>query len=438
MAACSAPAFELRHPRQTPLFRIVYQFKDEFLGSYQELFEPRYGPLRPVVGSVLERFLACGDPRLGFARVRCEDCGEEYLTPFSCKCRYFCPTCHQRKVLEWAEWLREHVLEDVPHRQVVFSLPKALRPLFLRERQLLRELPKCAWRAVQAYFHAAFQHKLTPGMVIAIQTFGTASLGWNPHLHTLASEGGWSEDGVFEPLSLFDDETLAELFRHEVFKMLLACERIAESTIQTMMSWRYTSGFSVHSQTRLSGSDAQAKEQLARYIARNPVSQQRLSVSPDGMIHYALGRRRHPGDKNHETLHPLEFLARACQHIPEPYEPLSFMVGRYANRTRGLARKREQHVDAGSSAFLPTSEHEPDTPYRKECRKRWAQLIRKVWREDPLVCPKCGRAMCIISFITDWPVIHKILDHLGLSTPDPPEPVAHSPPIDECMHMPLN
>ena len=133
-----------------------------------------------------------------------------------------------------AEWLREHVLEDVPHRQVVFSLPKALRPLFLRERQLLRELPKCAWRAVQAYFHAPFQRKVTPGMVIAIQTFGTASLGWNPHLHTLASEGGWSEDGVFEPLSLFDDETLAELFRHEVFKMLLACERIAESTIQTI------------------------------------------------------------------------------------------------------------------------------------------------------------------------------------------------------------
>ena len=92
MAECSAPAFQLRHPRQTPLFRIVYQFKDEFLGSYQELFEPRYGPLRPVVGSVLERFLACGDLKLGFARVRCEDCGEEYLTPFSCKCRFFCPT----------------------------------------------------------------------------------------------------------------------------------------------------------------------------------------------------------------------------------------------------------------------------------------------------------------------------------------------------------
>jgi hypothetical protein len=135
-----------------------------------------------------------------------------------------------------AEWLREHVLEDIPHRQVVFSLPKALRPLFLRERPLLRELPKCAWRVVQAYFHTAFQRKVTPGMVIAIQTFGTASLGWNPHLHTLASEGGWSEDGVFEPLSLFDDETLAELFRHEVFKMLLACPEPVEGPMSASLS----------------------------------------------------------------------------------------------------------------------------------------------------------------------------------------------------------
>jgi hypothetical protein len=221
-----------------------------------------------------------------------------------------------------------------------------------------------------------------------------------------------------------------------------------------MMSWRYTSGFSVHSQTRLSGSDAQGKEQLARYIARNPVSQARLSICPDGMVHYALGHRRHPGDKHHEILHPLSLSAVALteaevsrpglpalslskgQHIPDPYEPLSFMVGRYANRTRGLARKREQHLDAGSSTFAPTSHHEADTPYRKQCRKRWAELIRKVWIQDPLVCAKCGGPMRVISFITDWPVINKILEHLGLDTPDPPGPVGRSPPLDEFMHIP--
>ena len=147
----------------------------------------------------------------------------------------------------------------------------------------------------------------------------------------------------------------------------------------------------------------------------------------------------YPADKTEEILHPLELLARACRHIPDPYEPLSFMFGRYANRTRGLARKEEstdgeEQPQPPWSTFTPTSEHEPDTAYRRECRKRWAQLIQKLWLDDPLVCAKCGAAMRVISFVTDWPVIKKILDHLGLSTPEPPEPVAHSPAVEEFMH----
>jgi hypothetical protein len=78
---------------------------EEFLSSYEERFEQRYGPLRPVVRSVLERFIVCGDLRLGFARIRCETCYLEYITPFSCRARFFCTSCHQRRVLEWAEWL---------------------------------------------------------------------------------------------------------------------------------------------------------------------------------------------------------------------------------------------------------------------------------------------------------------------------------------------
>ena len=441
MATCAVRAYKPRHPRNTPLYRLVYHFKDEFLASYEELFESRYGPLRPVVGDVLERFVVCGDLRLGFARIRCQDCGEEYLTGFSCKCRFFCASCHQRRVLEWAEWLQEHVLEERPHRQVVLSLPRVLRPLFLRERKLLRELPGCAWRAMTAYFKASLQDKVIPGMVVAIQTFSTATLGWNPHLHALAAEGGWDERGAFQPLSLFDDDTLAELYRHEVFKMLLARQRITETTIDKMMAWRFTSGFSVHSQTRLSGCDVEGKQQLARYIARNPISLERMSIAPDGNVHYSLGKCRFPGDKPSEILHPLEFLARASQHIPDPYEPISFFYGRYSCRTRAATRNFDTtDQDTGDTAhpetFVPASHHEPDTPYRRECRKRWAQLIRKVYLEDPLTCSRCGGPMRVISFITDWPIVRKILDHLDLANPDPPEPVAHSPPADDFMHIP--
>ncbi|MGB4331513.1 MAG: transposase zinc-binding domain-containing protein, partial [Dethiobacteria bacterium] len=41
----------------------------------------------------------------------------EYLLPFSCKRRHFCPSCHQKRVVEFGEWLYGEVLKKVPHRQ---------------------------------------------------------------------------------------------------------------------------------------------------------------------------------------------------------------------------------------------------------------------------------------------------------------------------------
>ena len=56
---------------------------------------------------------------------------------------------------------------------------------------------------------------------------------------------------------------------------------------------------------------------------------------------------------------------------------------------------------------------EPTLSSRQQ-KQRWAQLIRRVYEVDPLVCPKCGCRMEIIAFITEPAVIRKILNHLDL------------------------
>jgi len=40
---------------------------------------------------------------------------------FSCKTRGFCPSCHAKRLEEWGEWVRETLLFEVPHRQVVLK-----------------------------------------------------------------------------------------------------------------------------------------------------------------------------------------------------------------------------------------------------------------------------------------------------------------------------
>src|SRR5450830_832068 len=48
-------------------------------------------------------------------------------------------------------------------------------------------------------------------------------------------------------------------------------------------------------------------------------------------------------------------------------------------------------------------------------RRRWAQLIRRVYEIDPLVCPRCRGVIRVVSFIIEGRVIRRILDHLDAS-----------------------
>jgi hypothetical protein len=47
---------------------------------------------------------------------------DRFLT--ACKTRGFCPSCHAKRREEWGQWVRETLLLDMPHRQVVLTIPK--------------------------------------------------------------------------------------------------------------------------------------------------------------------------------------------------------------------------------------------------------------------------------------------------------------------------
>ena len=115
---------------------------------YEERFAKVHGPLRPVVERVLHAFMRCGLVEHGFARAWCSTCRTSYLIPYSCRGRNFCPSCEKKKQLLWAEWLQKEVLEPVPHRHVVLTMPRLLRGIFRRQRELLLDLSQCAAEAI--------------------------------------------------------------------------------------------------------------------------------------------------------------------------------------------------------------------------------------------------------------------------------------------------
>jgi hypothetical protein len=211
-----------------------------------------------------------------------------------------------------------------------------------------------------------------------------------------------------------------------VFRFLQAEGLLSEERTRLLLSWRH-SGFSVHTSVTVPADDWDGLERLARYLLRAPVSLERLRVDKGAQAIVYAGRRRagHELAAASAALDPKEFLARVLMHIPEPRRHVIRYYGAYSSVVRARrARQAAAAAGAGSAVMPPRAEHEPASLEWRAARRRWAQLIRRIYEVDPLVCPHCGGPMRIIAFITEPTVIGKILKHLAAKGVD-----ARSPPV---------
>ncbi len=224
-----ARVYRPRRARESPLFRLVEQHLEEFLRVYAERFAKAHGPLRPVVARVLREFLKCGVVSHGLARAECQTCHTRYLVPFSCRGRNFCPSCEKKKQLRWAEWLREEVLEPVPHRHVVLTMPRLLRGIFRKRRELLLDLSQSGAEALAEYMKRQVGADTRPGIVVSIATSGDL-LQWHPHGHVVVTDGGFSANDAFHTLETGDSDAVMKLFRERLLARLVERHAISETS----------------------------------------------------------------------------------------------------------------------------------------------------------------------------------------------------------------
>ncbi|TFG92595.1 MAG: transposase [Syntrophobacterales bacterium] len=404
-----AGVYRPRHPERTVLYRVLFHHFDRFLTEYEDRFEREYGFFRPIVREVVEKYLDCGNPRSGFARIRCPDCAEERLVMFSCRTRGFCPSCHGKRIEEWGEWMRETLLLDVPHCQVVFTIPKRLRVFFKFNRRLLGDLCRCALRALTRYFEVVTGSALTPGIIAAIQTFGDR-INLHMHLHFLVTEGGADEAGVFHKIPRIDDSRLAEIFAREVLSMLVRKELLSPEWAERILSWRHT-GFNVHSLVR--AKTKPEAERVGKYMIRPVLALERLTfLEPEGKVGYRWGR----DGAEQETMDYLEFIARVTSHIPDKGQVMVRYYGLYANAHRGKVKK---------ASLSPSALRLVEDDLKRIPSKGWAAMIRKVYEVDPMVCPKCGGRMKVVAFLAEYAVVDRIIDHLKLTFVAAKPPPSH-------------
>jgi len=212
-----------------------------------------------------------GDLHFGFARVRCPECQHEIFVPFSCRQRCLCPGCHQKRTLLSADTIAHTICANVPHRQIVFTIPKRFRIYFRFDRPLLGDMARGAWETVAEVYRSELERDdILLGMVAGIQTFGQL-VHWHCHIHVIVSDGGFTSDGTFVCLPRIDTDRLLTVWEDKVFEMLLAADKIDRRVVEEMRSWEF-SGFSVDNSVYLSPGDTFGLQRLAQYILRCPFS----------------------------------------------------------------------------------------------------------------------------------------------------------------------
>jgi len=397
----------------------------DFCAQYDEKYAATYGRYRlERIQQIGERFCTCGDYLHGVARIRCTnpECGHDFFRPFSCKGFYLCPSCSRKRTILFAEHLTNEVLLKLPHRQFVFTMPKALRPFFRHDRRLFAEVSRLIYDILRDFYHEAAGRPLLTGMVIAHQSFGD-QLRWNPHFHAIVLEGGFDDEGTFFYIPFSGLQSMVEVFRRRVIKLLVGRGLLNEDFARNLLSWKH-SGFSIDNSVRIL--DDSAQESLSEYIARPPISLKKIRYEPfKGKVLFHTKYSEY-FKQNLHMFDALDFLAELTQHIPPKGLQLIRRYGLYASRTKGRWQDMPWVAERAPDGWKATHQldgaaddlgYEPlsdgDEEVAVDARKRaWARLLAKVYEVDPMVCPKCGAEMKVIAVIEDTDEIKRILRHL--------------------------
>lgn len=111
-------------------------------------------------------------------------------------------------------------LINCKHRHLVFTIPAELRSFFRKDRSLLNILFQAVSHTLLSWF--ASQNKkecFTPGFVSTLHTFGR-DLKWNPHIHTLITEGASGNLTVWKHFKHFPYPMLRRRFQATLLDLM--------------------------------------------------------------------------------------------------------------------------------------------------------------------------------------------------------------------------
>jgi len=174
-------------------------------------------------------------------------------------------------------------------------------------------------------------------------------------------------------------------------------------------------GFSLNCAVACEAHERAKLERIARYMARPPMAEARLSLDADGLVVLELERAFRDG-ATHVLFESEDFIARFAALVPRPRAHLIRYHGLFAPRARHRA------LVVPRPTARPRPEPSDDAPRAGSAAMGWMARLHRVWGIEINRCPRCGAEVRVIATVTEPGVIARILEHLGRREHEAPPP----------------
>ena len=349
---------------------VLQQIFTDYYEEIEYILHPRKTEMENI-----DKMIHCGDLSFGGAMYGCPHCGKLKFVPFRCHSR-FCPTCGNKYAMDRTTSM-SFKLVNVTHRHCVFTIDENLREFFLKDRSLLDCLFHSVNSVITRMFYIMNKSKnFTPGFIMVLHTFGR-DLKWNPHIHCLISEGGYSDDGFWRNVKHFDYTFLRNAFRTALLNEMESKIGSSFKKVKAKCYREHQQGFYVYAKPNLCDPRIVVKY-IGRYLGRPVIATSRIDKYDGEMVtfHY----NRHKDEQYIEEMIPaMEFIQRLIRHIPEKHFKMIRYGGIYA---------RHREIDSKLYRAISKSKHHIYRSFNQ-----WRTAILSSFGYDPLVCPDCQHRM---------------------------------------------
>jgi hypothetical protein len=348
---------------------------------------PRYQTA--YYANLVAKMLACGNPEhMGYVEYRCLHCGQgKHVVSMSCKSS-LCLRCAVVYADNWVSQVSKALHEGVIYRHIILTVPALLRTAFSHNAAvLLSALMRCGAQCLDDVLSVVRGKAVQGGSIVVLHTHGRNGQ-YHPHLHLLATSGGWDPQGQrWEHMEYLPYALLRRKWQWHLLTMVRQTLKTAaiQQVVDTCFH-RYPNGLVTNVQKGTVPAQFQSVARyVAKYVVSPPMAVRRIDHYDGKRVTYHY--RSHRTDRvEGETIDVQTFIGRMVQHaLPKGFKRIRY-YGVQATKTFATVKTLIHEALAKVHGVVKGA---IKIMARLTYRQRYAQSTGR----DPLRCAHCGDEM---------------------------------------------